>query len=63
MEPYDTEAALGRFGGHVCCVQDAAPKDLTTAHGFVGRIVASGFNKKLQACDESFGECSGAAHF
>jgi hypothetical protein len=36
MEPYDTEAALGQFGGHCCCwsFEDTAPEDLTAAHGF-----------------------------
>ena len=38
MEPYDTEAALGRFGGHCCwSFEDTAPEDLTAAHGLDGK--------------------------
>lgn len=53
MEPYDTEAALGQFGGHCCWnFEDTAPEDLTAAHGLDGTC---GFfmraNKMLQACD------------
>lgn len=34
MEPYDTEAALGRFGGHgLRSFEDTAPEYLTAAHG------------------------------
>jgi hypothetical protein len=33
MEPYDTEAALGRLGGHCFgSVEDTAPENLTAAH-------------------------------
>jgi len=33
MEPYDTEAALGQFGGHCCwSFEDTAPEDLTATH-------------------------------
>lgn len=35
LEPYHTEAALRRFGSHLCvwCLEDAAPEDLAAAHG------------------------------
>ena len=38
MEPYDTEAALGQFGGHCrWSFEDTAPEDLTAAHGLDGK--------------------------
>ena len=58
MEPYDTEAAIGRCGGHCCwSFEDTAPEDLTAAHGFDGKC--DNFQCKLiKCCKHVMGLCA-----